>query len=65
MTWYPKGCLGLWGSFGVQGFGIGSIQFLEFVDASILFFEAKQGISFLVLEAQVHYYASRIKPPTH
>jgi hypothetical protein len=24
MAWYPKGCVGLWGSFGVQGFGVGS-----------------------------------------
>jgi len=24
MAWYPKGCVGLWGSFGVQDFGVGS-----------------------------------------
>ncbi len=34
---------------------------MKFVKAYILFFEAKQGLLFfLILEAQVHYYSSRI-----
>jgi len=34
---------------------------MKFVKANILFFEAKQGLLFfLILEAQVHYFSSRI-----
>jgi hypothetical protein len=34
---------------------------MKFVKANILFFEAKQGLRFFkILEAQAHYYSSRI-----